>query len=488
MITSHSSPPRSADTSFFGHPRMLAHLFSLEVWERFSFYGMQAILAFYMYFEVTAGGLGIEQGLALTLVGAYGGSVYLSTILGAWLADRVLGSEKALFYSAILIMLGHISLAILPGGVGLTIGLVLVGVGSGGLKANATSLVGTLYSKKDQRRDAGFSIFYMGINLGALFGPLLTGWLRDTAGFHIGFGAAAIGMAIGLVQYSIVRKHFSADAHVIENPLPRSQYVRWIAIAFAAVAVVTVAFLSGLISTDNLAQVMAWAAILAAAGYFTVILTSSKVSAPERKQTMAFIPLFIASAAFWALYQQLFTLIIVYSEERLNRNFFGLEILPEWIVSFVPVYVIVLAGIFAAMWTKLGDRQPSSPLKFAFGLIGIGLAYLMFLPFAGGGANTTPLVAMAIILLVFTISELLISPIGLSVATKLAPEVFRTQMVALNFLSISLGTTLSGILASRYDPSTEGTYFSVLGISVIVIGGVLVVGTPAIKKLMMGVR
>ncbi|MHA7248261.1 peptide MFS transporter [Arthrobacter tecti] len=488
MSTTPGSTANPAERTFFGHPRMLAHLFSLEVWERFSFYGMQAILALYMYFEVTDGGLGIDQSLALTLVGAYGGSVYLSTILGAWLADRILGSERVLFYSAVMIMLGHISLAVLPGAVGLTVGLALVGIGSGGLKANATSLVGTLYKEGDERRDAGFSIFYMGINLGALFGPLLTGYLRDTAGFHWGFGAAAVGMAIGLVQYSFARKGFSEDAHIVENPLPRSQYGRWIGVAVGAVVLIAIALMLGWIYPGNLATVMAWAAIIAAVAYFVIILTNKHVSHVERRRTTAFIPLFIAGAAFWALYQQLFTLIIVYSEERVDRIVFGLEILPEWIISFVPVYVIVLAAVFAALWTKLGDRQPSSPLKFAFGLIGIGIAYLMFLPFAGGGENATPLIAIALILLVFVIAELLISPIGLSVATKLAPSKFRTQMVALNFLSISLGTTLSGILASRYDPENEGAYFSILGITIVVLGGVLVAATPAIKKLMSGVR
>ncbi len=187
MSTQESPAPSDTRKTFFGHPHMLANLFSVEMWERFSFYGMQGILLYYMYFTVTDGGLAIDRGIAAGLVGAYGGGVYLSTILGAWLADRLLGSERVLFYSAIMIMLGHISLAVLPNVNGLTIGLILVGVGSGGLKANATSLVGTLYEEGDERRDAGFSIFYMGINTGALVGPLITGWLQQSWGFHFGF-------------------------------------------------------------------------------------------------------------------------------------------------------------------------------------------------------------------------------------------------------------------------------------------------------------
>ncbi len=206
--------------TFFGHPRMLANLFGVELWERFSFYGMQALLLYYMTYSLADGGLAFAPGTAAGLVGAYGGGVYLSTILGAWVADRVLGSERVLFFSAIIIMFGHIALALLPGVVGLSIGLVLVGVGSGGLKANASSLVGTLYEPGDTRRDAGFSIFYMGINIGALVGPLLTNLAWDAYGFHVGFGLAAIGMAAGLIQYSAGRRKLPAAAQRSRIPCP----------------------------------------------------------------------------------------------------------------------------------------------------------------------------------------------------------------------------------------------------------------------------
>ena len=471
-----------------GHPRMLANLFSIELWERFSFYGMQAILLLYMTYSVTEGGLAINQGVAAGLVGAYGGGVYLSTILGAWLADRVLGSEKVLFYSAIMIMLGHIALAVLPGGAGLTVGLILVGIGSGGLKANATSLVGTLYRQGDERRDAGFSIFYMGINLGALIGPLITGWLQQSWGFHVGFGAAAVGMAVGLVQYTLTRKSLPRESHAVENPLPSSEYRKWVLIAVAFLIAVAVAMLTGAVTPDNLADLMASAAIIATVAYFTVILRSSKVSALERRRVYSFMPLFLASAAFWALFQQQFTVVLLYSEQSLNREIFGWTMPAAWVQSINPAFIILFAAVFATLWTKLGSRQPSSPLKFALGLIFMGIAFLMFIPFSGGGANSTPLLALAMILLFFTFAELFLSPIGLSVATKLAPETFRTQMVALNFLSISLGTTVSGILAGYYDQDNEIPYFSFSGITAIVLGLLLVAATPAIKKLMSGVR
>ncbi len=184
MSTHNEKVSQRQEKTFLGHPRMLAHLFSLELWERFSFYGMQTILAYYMYFEVTQGGLGLGQSLALSLVGAYGGGVYFATVLGAWVADRILGSERTLFWSAGIIMLGHICLALVPGVVGLALGLVFVAAGSGGVKANSSALVGALYTENDERRDGGFSIFYMGINIGAFLGPLLTEWLRVEGGFH----------------------------------------------------------------------------------------------------------------------------------------------------------------------------------------------------------------------------------------------------------------------------------------------------------------
>ncbi|RMB60223.1 peptide MFS transporter [Tessaracoccus antarcticus] len=488
MSTVESPAPSDTRASFFGHPRMLANLFSVEMWERFSFYGMQGILLYYMYFTVTDGGLGIDRGVATGLVGAYGGGVYLSTILGAWLADRLLGSERVLLYSAIMIMFGHISLAVLPDVVGLTIGLILIAVGSGGLKANATSLVGTLYEEGDERRDAGFSIFYMGINVGALVGPLITGWLQQSWGFHFGFGAAAVGMAVGLTQYSLTRKNLPAAAHDIPNPLPSAQFGRFALVGVAALAVIVGVLFTGLVNAGNLANVMAGLAILASIAYFVLLLKSPRVDATERSRVVSFIPLFIASAAFWALFQQQFTVVAIYSEESLDRTILGWTMPPSWVQSINPVFIIVFSGIFAAVWTKLGSRQPSSPLKFACGLIVMGLAFLAFIPFAGGGPNSTPLLGLVFILFLFTLAELFLSPIGLSVATKLAPQAFRTQMVALFFLSVSIGTTLAGILAGFYDRNDEVPYFSFLGGTSIVLGVILAAFVPTLKKTMRGVR
>jgi proton-dependent oligopeptide transporter, POT family len=482
----HGCRGMPATMTFFGQPRPLANIFGVELWERFSFYGMQGILLIYLYYEASRGGLGIDEGTATSIVGAYGGSVYLATVIGAWLADRLFGPERVLFGSAILVMAGHIALAVLPGVAGVAAGLILVALGSGGVKATATTIVGLLYEPGDDRRDAGFSIFYLGINLGALVGPLLTGLLQQEAGFHWGFGLAAVGMAVGLTQYAIGRRRLPSSAREVANPLPPSRL--WIFLAAAAVVVVLVVVLAvaGAIPAARLSTIVVVLSIVAAVAYFVVILSSHRIDDVERRRVVAFIPMFIASAAFWSLYQQQFTVVTIYSDKRLDRNLGGWEMPVSWVQSINPIFIIILSGVFAAIWTRLGDRQPSTPVKFAAGTAIMGAAFLLFLPFAG--AASVPLLGLTGILFVFTIAELLLSPVGLSLSTKLAPEAFRTQMVALFYLSVALGTALSGTLAGYYSEEHEVPYFGILGATAIVLGGALLVLAPMLRRLMGGVK
>ncbi|WP_407446016.1 peptide MFS transporter [Rhodococcus sp. (in: high G+C Gram-positive bacteria)] len=488
MTDTASVPESRSDTRFFGQPLALANLFGVEMWERFSFYGMQGILIYYLYYSVAEGGLGISNAAATSIVGAYGGTVYLSTILGGWIADRLLGSERTLFYSAILIMFGHIALALLPGFVGVGVGLVLVAVGSGGLKATATSIVGDLYDEKDQRRDAGFSIFYMGINIGALVGPLLTGFLQTRYGFHWGFGLAAVGMFLGLLQYTLYRKHLGDIGKVPPNPLPTESRMRVGGIALAAIVLVLILASTGIISANSLSNIVVTLTVIAAITYFVVILSSKNITSVERSRVLSFIPMFVASAVFWSLFQQQFTMVAVYADTRLNRDLFGWEFPPSWVQSINPVFIIAFAGVFAAVWTKLGPRQPSSPIKFAAGTIIMGIAFLCFIPMAGGGANSAPLLGLIGILLLFTFAELLLSPVGLSLTTKLAPKSFHTQMVALFYLSVALGSAMAGTLAGFYDETNEVPYYLWIGGASIAVGVALAVGSPWIKKLMHGVN
>ncbi|MFC0624074.1 peptide MFS transporter [Kribbella deserti] len=478
---------RSGKT-FFGQPRVLANLFGVELWERFSFYGMQGILLIYLYYSATDGGLGINRDTATSIVGAYGGLVYLSTILGAWLADRLLGAERTLFYSAVVVMVGHIALALLPGLVGVGVGLVLIALGSGGVKATATSLVGSLYAEGDTRRDAGFSLFYLGINLGALAGPLLTGLLQKNVGFHYGFGLAAVGMALGLTQYAFGRRQLAEAAREVPNPIERGQLLRYAGIGAAALIVVALLASTGLLPADRLATIVAVISLIAAVIYFVVILSSKQVEGVERRRVFAFIPLFIASAAFWSLYQQQFTVVTIYSDQRLDRTILGWEMPVSFVQSINPVLIIALAGVFAAMWTKLGPRQPSTPVKFSIGLVVMGVAFLLFLPMSGGGPNSAPLLGLIGVLLVFTIAELLLSPVGLSLSTKLAPAAFRTQMVALFFLSVALGTAMSGVLARFYSAGHETAYFGIIGAVAIAIGLLLAIAARPIRRLMSGIQ
>ena len=477
----------AGDRSFLGQPRVLANLFGVEMWERFSFYGMQGLLAIYLYYSAAEGGLGLGVAVATGIVGAYGGGVYLSTILGAWLSDRVFGAERTLFYSAVVVMSGHVALALVPGLGGVGLGLVLIALGSGGVKANATALVGSLYAEDDVRRDAGFSIFYMGINLGALAGPLLTGLLQKNYGFHYGFGLAAVGMAVGLLQYSRGRGALPESTHHVPNPLPATERRRYALGAVLALALVAVLVLVDVITLSRLADIVVGVVLVAAIGYFVLILSDREISDVERSRVWSFIPMFVTNAVFWSLYQQQFTVVAVYSDKRLDRDLFGWEMPVSWVQSINPVFIIALAPLFAMLWTRWGSRQPSTPVKFGLGTIVMGAAFLPFLLIPGGD-NAAPLLAVVGILLLFTIAELLISPVGLSLSTKLAPQRFTTQMVALYFLSVALGTAMAGKLAGYYDPNDETGYFLLIGLVAITVGVLVLVFSRPIKRLMAGVH
>jgi POT family proton-dependent oligopeptide transporter len=476
------------ERTIFGHPIGLVNLFGVELWERFSFYGMLTILGYYLYYEVTQGGLELPKTTATGIVGAYGGLVYLSTVLGGWIADRLLGMERTVFYGGVVVMCGHVALAIVPGLTGVGVGLTLVALGSGALKANASSLLGTLYDKGDARADGGFTLFYLGINLGAFVGPLITGLLQTRVGFHYGFGAAAIGMALGLIQYVVFRRNLGSHGRDVPNPLPHNRIVVYAGVAVAVLALIAVVISTGLVTLANLSQVTTGVIIAASLAYFVVMLTSAKVEPVEKTRVRAFIPLFIANAVFWSLFQQIFTVLAVYSDERMNWSIFGWTAPSSWIGSIEPVWIILLSPVFAVMWTRLGNRAPTTPRKFAYGVIGMGAAFLLFLPMAGSTGKAVPALLIAGILAVFAISELMLSPIGLAVTTKLAPQAFRAQMMALYFFSVGLGTSMSGVLAKYYDPANEFAYFGILGV-VAIVAGLAVFGLSGwISRLMEGVH
>ncbi len=473
--------------TFFGHPRALSALFHVELWERFSFYGMQAILLFYLYFTVDKGGLGIDKATAGGITAAYSGSIYMATLLGGWIADRILGSERTLFYSGIIIMAGHIALAIVPDISGLILGLVLVALGSGGLKACASAMVGALYEKDDVRhlRDAGFSIFYLAINIGGFFGPLLTGWLQSNVGFHYGFGAAAVGMAAGLVIYSFGRKSLPPTPAV--NPLTPAEKPKAAAILTAIVMAIMAASALNWLRFDNFKDVLFGVVVLLTVIYFTRLLVRGREMGANQNYILAYIPLFLAICLFWAIWYQFYTAVSIYFEGTMNRNVGGFTIPEAWLGSAQSLWVIILAGSMAALWTKMGEKQPKTPFKFALSLILVGLSYAVFLPFASGGA-VMPLLVIMVPVFILTVAELLISPISLSLATKIAPAQFKTQMVALNFLALSIGMTGGGkLFAAFYDENNLSAFFQLITVMGVVGGVVLLLISPVLNKLLKGI-
>ena len=478
---------RHAPGTFFGHPKPLSTLFHIELWERFSYYGMQSILLIYLYYETTRGGLGIDQAVAGGIVGVYAGSVYLATILGAWLSDRVFGPERTLFYSGVVVMLGHIALAILPGAVGLTCGLVLVALGSGGVKPSSSTVLGSLYDEPavSHMRDAGFSIFYLSVNIGGFFGPLLSGLLQTAYGFHYGFGLAAIGMAFGLWRYAYGRKALPQQG--APRPLQPGEGRRVLAGAGAALVLVALAFATGVVNIGNFSSAVLVIISLVVAGYFGRMLFGAGFTRDERRRVLAWIPLFLAGVVFAAVWAQLYTALTVYFDETVPRLVYGHEVPVGWVGSLQSLWVILLSAPMAVLWTRLGDKQPRTPLKFSLSLVVLGATYYVFSLFISHGV-TMPFYVFVLMLLLLTLSELLLSPIGVSFATKIAPASFKAQAVAIFFLSISLGFTASGALFRNfYHKETAADFYILLTQISLGFAVVLLLLVPLLNRALKGV-
>ena len=479
--------------SFFGHPRGLSTLFFTEMWERFSYYGMKAILAYYLYYSAAQGGLGVDKSSALSLVAIYGASVYMAGVAGGWLADRVFGSQRAVLYGGVLIMFGHIALALPIGLAGVYTGLILIVLGTGLLKPNVSSIVGGLYGEHDPKRDAGFSIFYMGINIGGFIAPLVCGFLGQEINWHLGFGAAAVGMAAGLVQYQLGRKHLGEVTAQPPNPLPdehRGRILgRIIGISLGVVAVIALLIVSGVLSADGVVNLLSAVSVILPIIYFTVMMRSDKTTPVERSRLVAYIPLFTAAVVFWLLFEQTATVIAAYADTSVRNSMFGVDFPPSFFQSINPVMIIVLAPVFAFLWTKLGTRQPATPKKFSGGLLFIGLSFLVAMAAsqAGGPDDKVSPLWLVAVFFVMTCGELLLSPVGLSVTTKLAPKAFAAQTMGLFFLSSAAGQGIGAQVVKLYSDDAAVAYFGVLGAIAIGLGVLLLLFTPKIKALMQGV-
>ncbi|MFS0687718.1 peptide MFS transporter [Sporosarcina sp. 179-K 8C2 HS] len=480
---------------FFGHPKGLFTLFFTEFWERFSYYGMRAILVFYMYYEVSKGGLGINETTALSIMSIYGALVYMSGIIGGWLADRIFGTSKAVFYGGILIMLGHIVLALPGGATALFISMGLIVLGTGLLKPNVSSIVGDIYERDDIRRDSGFSIFYMGINMGGFLAPLIVGTVGMKYNFHLGFGLAAVGMFFGLVLFVLTKKkNLGLAGTQIANPLPPEERKRFFIATLAAVlvlgALIFISIPRGWLTFDSFIGLVGILGFLIPFSYFVLMYRSKKTTSDEKSRILAYIPLFLASVMFWAIAEQGSTILALYADKRTNLDILGFRISPAWFQSLNPLFIIVLAPIFAWLWIKMGNRQPTIPQKFSFGILFAGLSFIVILLpayFGGAGTLVNPL-WLVLSIFIAVLGELCLSPVGLSATTKLAPEAFSAQTMSLWFLSNAAAQALNAQLVKFYSVETEMMYFGIIGGVAIALSLILFAISPIILKYMKGVH
>jgi proton-dependent oligopeptide transporter, POT family len=491
---------QSPDTGGIGgQPRGLTTLFFTEMWERFSYYGMRALLMFFMVAPVAQGGLGYDNPRAAMIYGTYTMGVYMMSIPGGFVADNFIGARLSVLYGGIIIALGHFTLAI-RSDEAFFAGLVLVVLGTGLLKPNISTMVGGLYQTGDSRRDAGFSLFYMGINIGGFTAPLVTGWLAQSDAFkatllgwgldpthswHWGFAAAGVGMTIGLITYLLSGHRL---AHV-GQPTERQTARPWGKLALVLLGAVA---LFGLVRLSDTNKSFEWIRY----GYVVVplgaILWFGFQSGLEAKRIAAVIVFSLAAIIFWAIFEQAGSTIALFGDQLTRTELFGYKFPSAWFQSLNPLWVILLAPFFAWLWMRLGDRQPSAPIKFTFGLIFLGLSFLLMVPAARLTieGKVSPLWIVGLFFLQ-TIGELLLSPVGLSTMTKLAPAKLAGLVMGIWFLAAALGNKLAGVLAGHFT-STDGnalaTFFLKQTLWVGVATLVLLALVPWVKKLMGGVR
>ncbi|KKB73505.1 MULTISPECIES: peptide MFS transporter [Bacillus] len=480
---------------FFGHPRGLFTLFFTEFWERFSYYGMRAILIYYLYTQVSKGGLGFDESTANSIMAVFGSLVYMSGIIGGWIADRLLGTARTVFYGGVFIMFGHILLSF-PGSVpAFFASMFLIIIGTGLLKPNVSSVVGDLYSSEDNRRDSGFSIFYMGINLGGFLAPIIVGTVGQTYNYHLGFSLAAVGMFIGLVTYVLTRKKNLGQAgQAVPNPLTPAErkkvFVR-LGLGVLLIAIIAAFFImKGLLTINVFTMLVSILGILIPLAYFIVMFCSSKTTSDEKSRLIAYIPLFIASMMFWAIQEQGANILATYADKRTHLEFMGLQLQSSWFQSLNPLFIVVLAPVFAWLWMRLGNRQPSTPTKFSLGLILAGLSFIVmiFPAYINGTQSLANPMWLVLSFLIVVLGELCLSPVGLSATSKLAPAAFSAQTMSLWFLSNASAQAINAQIVKYYNTNTEIAYFGTIGGVAIVLGLILFMLSPKIQKFMKGVR
>jgi POT family proton-dependent oligopeptide transporter len=452
--------------TFFGHPVGLSTLFFTEMWERFSYYGIRPLLVLFMTAALASGGFGMDRATASSIVGIYAASVYLASLPGGWIADRWLGLRRSIWYGGVLIALGHLSIAlsIVFAQSAFYIGLVLIVMGTGLLKPNISAIVGDLYPEGGSRRDAGFSIFYMGINIGALVAPLITGILGERVGWSLGFGAAGIGMVIGLITYRLRGDKTLGDVGVSPGSADPAEHRRVklsVMIGVALIALLVLLTMTGLIHINavSLATKMTYVIVGSALLYFIYLFVGGGLTSEEKKRVVVIILLFFFAAIFWSAFEQAPTSLNLFARDFTNRVVFGWEMPTLWLQAANSVFVIALAPVFAAIWIALGKRgkAPSSIAKFAWGLFfaGVGFVVMVFaanIVIAGGGNVRVSPWWLVWSYFFQSVGELSLSPVGLSSMTKLAPIKFKGQMMGIWFMASALGNLVAGIVGGSVDP------------------------------------
>src|SRR5262245_15728723 len=493
------------DKSFFGHPRGLATLFFTEMWERWSFYGMRSILTLYLAGAAAQGGLGFSEGNATSLYHIYLALIYLMSVPGGWIADRFLGQRRAVLWGGLFIMGGHVTLAFhsVPT---FFAGLFQVVLGTGLLKPNVSTVVGGLYARDDARRDAAFSIFYMGINLGSFLGQLVAPYLAqhsDVRAFlertgidpnlswQLGFGSAAVGMLVGVIQYVRGQRHLgSAGGPPAEPPSARDWLVLHVGTGatLGIVALIAILNRAGSLSVDVIDGYFGIFLTVVTVGFFARLFLSAQWTRDERRALYAILIYFVASCLFWSAFEQAGSTLTLFAENKTSARLLGIEFPAGWYQNVNSICTIVLSPLFAVLWLKLGKRDPSHPVKFAFGLLFAGLGFLVMergqalFESSAEGVRVTGLF-LIVTYFFHSVGEVCLSPVGLSAMTRLAPARVTALMMGVWFLSISVGSYLGGRIAHAYAGLSEQGLFTTIATLTIAGGAVMLVLAPLLRRL-----
>ena len=461
---------KPAQRTFFGHPAGLATLFFLEMWERLSFYGMRALLVLFLVHSVAQGGFGLDVRTAAAIYGLYVGGTYIACLPGGWIGDRLLGSQRAVLIGGIIITCGHVLLGFAPSSAVFFLGLLVIVIGTGLLKPNASAIVAQLYSGGGAPLDAGFTIYYVGVNVGATIGPLITGWLGERYGWSYGFMAAAVGMAIGVLQFLWSRRYLgdagrAPMAHSAEllAATAARRALPWLCAGGLALCTAVLLLWGGWVRFSALVVLnfSTLAVVAIAILYFLYLLFGAGLDPVERRRVGVVIVLFVASALFWAGYEQAGSSFNLFAERDTARAVLGFTVPASWFQSLNPIYIVVFGPVFSVLWVRLGmrDLDPSLPLKFIFGLLGMALGFIV-MAMAARVVLAGALASMGWLTLTYllhTWGELCLSPVGLSAVSKLVPRRFVGQSLGVWFVSVSLGELIAGRIAGNFDPEHLAT-------------------------------